>query len=100
MQQNPTTAEIVEAGKQFASMGLDDLKRRQKDAIGKIRSVTEAYKANGSSFENLTVVDGSTAADKRQAFRKQQAEACAIRRADQRDQAHGDGVHGFRSGSR
>ena len=79
MQQNPTTAEITEAGKQFASMGLDDLKRRQKDAIGKIRATTEAYKRNGSRFDGLAEVDGATADDKRQAFRKQQAEACAIR---------------------
>ena len=79
MQQNPSQSDIAEFAPTYASMGLDDLLKRQKDAVGKIRSVTEAYKANGSTFENLTAVDGSNADDKRTAFRKQQAEAIAIR---------------------
>ena len=79
MQQNPTQADIAEFRPQFASMGLDDLMGRQKAMVGKILAVTKAYTANGSKFDGLAELTGSTADDKRTAFRKQQAEACAIR---------------------
>ena len=79
MQLNPSQAMIDAAAPQFARIGREDAESRLRDAVGKVRAVTDAYTANGSSFEGLTAVDGSDAATKRENFAKQQAEVCAIR---------------------
>ena len=79
MQQNPTQAEIAAAGEQFARIGLADAEKRRKERVAKLRTVLEAYTANGSSFEGLAEVDGDSVADKRQAFRRQNAEVLALK---------------------
>ena len=79
MQLNPSQAMIDAAAPQFARLGLDDVDSRLNAAVGKVRAVTDAYKANGSSFEGLSEVDGSDVGAKRTAFAKMQAEVCALR---------------------
>ena len=79
MQHNPTQSGINEAYQQYANVGLDDAKARLKEKASKVKAVLSAYQANGSRFDGLSELDGSTANDKRDAFRKMNEDALGLK---------------------
>ena len=77
MQLNPTQAEIAEAAKQYEDKGRKEIVASLKERIGEIEAVHDQLSAK-YDWSAVTKLDG-TSDDKRNAFRKMNADVCALR---------------------
>ena len=77
MQLNPTKADIEEAAKAYEAKGADTIKPLLKEKIGEIEAVHEQL-SESYDWSKVTKLDG-TSDDKRNAFRKMNADMCALR---------------------